>query len=127
MNAPFPQRFTTDWKKKLPAADSRTRIRGMLGLAMRAGKVIIGTEQVCLALPRRGRVRLVMVSAGASDATKKKVTVKCAFYGVESIEVEMDTNELGSLLGKTYAPACVAVTDDGFAREILKAHMSDKI
>lgn len=94
---------------------------------MRAGKVIIGTEQVCLALPRRGRIRLVLVSAGASDATKKKITVKCAYYGVESIEVTMDTDELGSLLGKTYTPACVGITDDNFATEIRKAHVSDKI
>ena len=36
-------------------------------------------------------------------------------------------SELGRLLGKTYAPAAVAVTDDGFAREILNAHSSEKI
>lgn len=92
----------------------------MLGLAMRAGKVIIGTEQVCVAL-KKGRVRLVLVASDASVSTKKKITVKCEFYGITSVEIPIDTAALGALLGKTYAPAAVAVTDDGFARELIAA------
>lgn len=84
---------------------------------MRAGKMIVGTEQVCLAMPR-GRVSLVLVSADASEATRKKVTFKCEFYGITAITVEVGIATLGKILGKTYAPACVAVTDDNFAREI---------
>lgn len=105
--------------------DPMTRVRGMLGFAMRAGKVIIGTEQVCTALKKRGRVQLVLVCSGASEATKKKVTVKCEFYGVRTIEVNMDTAELGRLLGKVYAPACVALTDEGFASEIIKVSIAN--
>ena len=93
-------------------------MRGMLGLAMRAGKVVIGTEMVCTSLGKKGRVKLVLVACDASAATKKKVITKCEFYGVPVKEVELDTGELGRLLGKTYAPATVAVTDDGFAKEI---------
>ena len=98
-----------------------TRFRGMLGFAMRAGKVVIGTEQVCVALAKKGRVKLVILSVGTSESTKKKVTVKCEFYGVPVIEVSMDTEELGSLLGKVYAPACVGITDSGFAKELAAA------
>ena len=101
--------------------DNLTRVRGMLGFAMRARKIILGTEQVCAALGKRGRVRLVLIARGVSDATRKKLTVKCEFYGVRVIEPTIDRDELGRLLGKTYAPACVAITDDGFAREILLA------
>lgn len=90
----------------------------MLGLAMRAGRVIIGTEQVLLALRKRGRVRLVLIAQGVSENTLKKITVKCEFYGVRTYLTELDSSTLGDLLGKTYAPACVAVTDDGFARRI---------
>ena len=96
----------------------------MLGFAMRAGKVVIGTEQVCVALAKKGRVKLVILSVGASESTKKKVTVKCEFYGVPVIEVSMETEELGSLLGKVYAPACVGITDPGFARELAAAASS---
>ncbi len=101
--------------------DNLTRVRGMLGFAMRAGKLILGTEQVCAALGKKGRVRLVLIARGVSDLTKKKLTVKCEFYGVRTIETAIDADELGRLLGKTYAPACVAITDDGFAREIILA------
>lgn len=98
-----------------------TRIRGMLGLAMRAGRVVIGTEQVCVALKKKGRVCLVLVAMDASISTKKKITVKCEFYGVTSVEIPIDTAGLGALLGKTYTPAVVGITDEGFARELLAA------
>ncbi len=93
------------------------RLFGMLGLAMRAGKVIVGTEQVCLAMPK-GRVKLVLVSAGASEGTRKKLRTKCEYYSIKSITVEADIDTLGKILGKTYSPACVGIADEGFAREI---------
>jgi ribosomal protein L7Ae-like RNA K-turn-binding protein len=92
----------------------------MLGFAMRAGKLVIGTEQICKSMAK-GQVRLVVVSIGASDATKKKLFTKSDYYGVSAIEADIDTERLGELLGKTYAPAAVAVTDNGFAVEIKKA------
>ena len=89
----------------------------MLGLAMRAGKVIVGTEQICIALSK-GKIRLALVSVTASDATKKKLRFKCEYYGTRLIEIDIDTEELGRLLGKTYTPAAIAITDDNFARTV---------
>ena len=95
----------------------------MLGFAMRAGRVIIGTELVCSALPKHGKdaPRLVLISATASDGTKKKILNKCAFYGVKLMSLDMTGDELGHLLGKLYSPAVLAITDDRFAEEIEKA------
>jgi len=93
----------------------------MLGLAMRAGRVVIGTEQVLVALRKRGHIQLVLVSEGASDAAKERIRRKCEFYGVAMKLIDMETGEVGRLLGKTYAPVCVAVSDGGFAKEIAKA------
>lgn len=95
------------------------KLKGMLGLAMRAGKLIIGTEQVCLAMAK-GRVLLCVVSAEASDQTKKKLRNKCEFYGVKMITPDIEIGELGRMLGKTYASACVGVTDENFTRAVLK-------
>ena len=105
---------------------NKTRLVGMLGFAMRAGKVIIGTELICSALARRGAqsVRLVMISHTASDATKKKLLTKCEFYKKDAIIVDIESGELGRLLGKTYAPAAVAIVDDNFANEIRRAWSS---
>ncbi len=96
------------------------RTRGMLGFAMRAGKLLIGTEIVCKAMAK-GDVKLALVSTGASDGTKKKIASKCEFYSIRTIQIDISTDDLGSLLGKSYSPAVIGVVDDGFAKEIAKA------
>lgn len=103
------------------------RILGMLGFAMRAGKVLIGTDTVCrtVAKPNSGGIRLVLIASGASDATRKKLSSKCEFYGIQTVEIDMTTDELGSLLGKTYSPACAGITDESFASEIVKASSAE--
>ena len=114
-------KYITDWKRNLQLENKNSqRLYGMLGFAMRAGKLVIGTELICRAMPR-GLVKLVLVSRTASDPTKKKLFVKCEYYGIAAVEADIDTERLGKLLGKTYAPAAVAVTDVGFAEEIKKA------
>ena len=101
----------------------------MLGFAMRAGKVIIGTELVTGAMKRKGgdRIRIVLIAADASEGTKKKIRTKGEFYGIEVKETELDSAALGSLLGKTFGPATVAICDDGFAKEIRAALSIDQI
>ena len=100
-----------------------TRLYGMLGFAMRAGKVIIGTDPVCKAMAKRGKEkpRLVLVTESASEGTKKKISFKAEFYGIRVCIIDIDSSELGRLLGKLYAPATVAIVDDRFAEEILSA------
>ena len=89
----------------------------MLGLAKRAGRLIVGTELVCLAMPK-GKVRLVVISQSASDSTKKKLTTKSSFYGIASVEINIEMEELAGLIGKSSGVAAVAVTDEGFAEQI---------
>ena len=96
----------------------------MLGFAMRAGKIIIGTEQICSSMPN-GKAKLVVISDSASAATKKKLLTKSEYYGIPAIEVDIDTERLGRILGKTYSPAAVAVADTGFAEEIKKASVQN--
>lgn len=99
----------------------------MLGFAMRAGKVIIGTELVCASMAKSGakRPRIVLVSKTASEGTKKKVLGKCEYYRICAIEIDLDGESLGRLLGKLYAPAVVAIVDDRFAEEIRRACAPD--
>ena len=100
------------------------RICGMIGFARRAGKTVIGTDHVCRAMPT-GSIRLVVIAGDASQATKKKLTVKSEFYGIPSVEANIDTARLGNILGKGGAVATVAITDDRFAEEIKKAAVSE--
>ena len=96
------------------------RLRGMLGFAMRAGKLIIGTELVCSSMASKKQPKLVIVSNGASDGTKNKISYKCEFYKIKMVQIDISTDELGHLLGKTYTPAVIGVMDEGFANEIEK-------
>ena len=103
-------------------AEKNTRFCGMMGFAMRAGKVILGTDTVCHAMAdKKSKLMLVVLSEYASDATKKKILTKCEFYKIQALQINMSTDELGDLLGKSYSPAVVGITDEGFAREISKA------
>lgn len=98
-----------------------TRLSGMLGFAMRAGKLVLGTEQVCLAMAassRKKRPTLILIASGTSPATYKKIAVKAQFYGIDCRPLPIQLSELGRLLGKTYAPAVVAVVDDGFGQQL---------
>ena len=94
------------------------RVHGMLGLAMKAGKVVIGTEQV-IAFLQKKRLKLVLLSGGSSDGTKKKISSKCEYYSVLLREILIQTDELGTLLGKTYTPAVVGITDENFSKAII--------
>ena len=121
MSARFPMRYTTEWKKKLAMADNNVmkRVHGMLGLAMKAGKVVIGTEQV-ISFLQKNKLKLVLLSGTASEGTKKKIRFKCEFYKTRLDVLYIDTGELGRMLGKTYAPAVVGITDENFSNVISK-------
>ena len=92
-----------------------------LGLCKRAGALITGTPMICDAL-RDGKRKplMVLMASDVSEGTKKKLRTKCEFYGVKMITTDIELGELGRLLGKTYAPACVGVTDEGFAKELAR-------
>lgn len=103
---------------------NETRLRGMLGFAMRAGKVQIGAETVSASLSRKGGtdIKLVLIPHDASDGARDKIIRRCTAHGVRYVVTDMDASSLGELLGKLYAPSAVALTDEGFAKEILLAH-----
>ncbi len=89
----------------------------MVGLAKKAGRLIVGTPQVCGALPGGG-VRLVLYSAAASGNTKKRVLDRAAYYGVRAVALDASPETLAARVGKTGAVAAVGVADAGFARAI---------
>jgi len=93
----------------------QNRWASLLGLAQRAGKVVSG-EGLVVKEVQRGRAWLVLLSEDASANTEKKVTDKCAFYGVPLCKVP-DRYVLGGAIGKD-ARVVVAVTDEGFARQL---------
>lgn len=92
---------------------------GMLGLAMRAGRVVIGFDEIAKATAR-SKIHLVILSSGASEGTKKKIRTKCEFYNLTKITVDVEGDELGRRLGKTSTPVCLGITDEGFAETLIR-------
>ncbi len=88
---------------------------GFLGLCRRAGKTVCGTPLVCLSLAGKAKPPLVLYAAGASPSTKKKITTKCAYYGICVWELAVSPVALAAAMGKGSSLAAVAITDSGFA------------
>ena len=78
----------------------------MLGLAMRAGQLTFGEDGVRKAIAG-GSAKLVLLDAGASENTKKKISDSCRYYGVEVKETAAD--RLGFAVGKP-GRMCAAVS-----------------
>ena len=95
----------------------------MLGFAMRAGKLVVGTELCCRAMAENGtkKPKLIAAACDISDGTKKKITTKASYYGIDAVTLPLTMEQLGKRIGKAAPPACVAVTDEQFAEEIRNA------
>lgn len=91
------------------------KISQLLGLAMRAGKVITGND-ACMAAVRGGKASLVLVAADTGANALKKYRDKCKSYNVSLIEL-MNKVDLGMAVGKPHN-AVVVVADSGFANRI---------
>lgn len=87
-----------------------------LGLAQRAGKVSSGEETV-MRLIRQGKAKAVILSADASERTRKTISNKCSFYHVPLLTVP-DREVLGQAIGQP-SRVIIAVTDSGFAGQLI--------
>ena len=79
-------------------------ILGWMGLCKAAGGVTSGFDSV-LGEVRCGKAKLVMISADASDRTRKQIKDKCGFHGVKCVECEFTSEELGHAIGRDSAVA----------------------
>ena len=89
----------------------------MIGMAMKAGKIVSGEFATEKAV-KTGKAFLVIVSAAASDNTKKMFRNMCTFYHVP-MYIYGTKEELGHSMGKEFR-ASLAVTEEGFAKSIEK-------
>lgn len=90
------------------------KAESMLGLCMRAGRLVSGAQGVETAV-KAGKAYLVLVDGGASEETKKSVQDACRFRKVPL--AVMKEESLGSAIGKP-GRMVAAVTDAPFANRI---------
>ena len=87
----------------------------LLGLVLRAGKLVTGEELVVKAIQKQ-KVNLVILSEDASENTRKKVLDKCSFYNTPCI-VKGDRETIGRAIGKAER-VVIGISDQGFAKKI---------
>ena len=95
------------------------KLLSTLGLCARARKLVMGTPMVCEAMrDKRAPVVAVLEASDTSAGTHKKLTDKCAFYGVPHYRLAASTQQLGHAVGKTGAVAAVGVTDENLYKAL---------
>ncbi|MDR2420920.1 MAG: hypothetical protein LBD49_02290 [Oscillospiraceae bacterium] len=85
----------------------------LIGIAKKAGLLEIGGESVDAAA-RRGRARLILSAADASDASKRRARALAARRGAAYAELDVSKTELAAAIGRGL-PGVLAVTDAGLA------------
>lgn len=94
------------------AETENAKLLSAIGLARKAGKLVVGTDMVCEAI-RAHRIAMVVASGDASENTKKRISDCASFYKMNVNFVTVSTEELGAAIGKS-ACACVGVSDENF-------------
>ena len=95
------------------------KLLSTLGLCARARKLVMGTPMVCEAMrDKKTPVLAVLEASDTSENTHKKLSDKCAFYGVPLYRLTADTERLGRAVGKTGAVAAVGVTDENLYKAL---------
>lgn len=95
------------------------RTLGALGICAKARGLICGTPMVCEALAGRKKPRLVLAAEDNSPATDKRLTDKCAYYGVRLVRLPCGGEALAGAVGKSARLAAVALTDENLCRLVL--------
>lgn len=99
------------------------KLLSTLGLCARAGALVYGTDNVCVALRKgtpRGRICIVFEAEGCSDNTHKKITDKCTYYNMEHRILPVSAATMAAALGRTGELAVVGITDENLRRAVEK-------
>lgn len=94
--------------------ENKQRFLNLLGLAMKAGKLVTG-EETTLQSVRKNTVNLVILASDASENTEKKMRDKCHSYHTTLIS-PCTSAELSSAIGKNRM--IIGVRDTGFSRKM---------
>lgn len=94
-------------------------ILGLIGLAMKAGKVCFGADSVEENLIKQ-KVKLLIISEDSSERTKNKFINICKKYNVPVI-IDGDIDTLSKSIGKNNK-AIIGIKDINFAESIQKKY-----
>ena len=96
-----------------------SNVLGLIGLAMKAGKICFGADSVEENVTKQ-KVKLLIISEDSSERTKNKFIKLCEKYNVPVI-LDGNIEELSKSIGKTNK-AIIGVKDINFAESIQKKY-----
>lgn len=92
------------------------KVLQLIGLAMKANKIVAGTNQVLEALPSH-RVKIVFLGKDASENNFDKISRKCYFYHIP-LSMKFTCEELSHAIGKP-GRKIIGITDENFYQAIM--------
>ena len=93
---------------------NKTKALNMLGLAMRAGKMVTG-EEMTLKEIRNEKAALIILASDAGKNTQKKIKDKSSYYEIPLLDA-FSTDEISAAIGKPRM--VIGILDQGFARKV---------
>lgn len=97
---------------------NKSKVCGDLGLARRAGKLILG-ETAVWELMKHQSAKLVLLANDAGKNTTKRIQDKCAFYQVRLLQ-DLTAADIQQAIGLTNTKV-VALADKAFAKLLIQA------
>ena len=94
----------------------QNRVYGLIGLAMKAGKIKAGEFSVEKSI-KQGKAKLVFVAEDASENTIKKFKNSCFHYRIPFYQYG-NKDELGKIIGKEMRSS-LSIEDEGFGKRII--------
>ncbi|MCR5264478.1 MAG: ribosomal L7Ae/L30e/S12e/Gadd45 family protein [Clostridiales bacterium] len=98
--------------------EDNAKLKGLLGMAMKAGRLVAGADRLRDRIRGSGDVYLALTASDASGNTVKRVSGCCEYYEVPYAVCGLDSEELGSCVGRGVI-ACVGITDARFYKGVL--------
>ncbi len=93
---------------------NKERALSLLGLSLRAGKLVTG-DDLTLREIRKNQAKFVLISSDASENTKKKFMDKCEYYHIPYTLV-FSHDEISRAIGKNRM--ICGLCDIGFSKKI---------
>ena len=104
--------------------EAEAKALSYLGLAVRAGRAIIGVPLICQALKKaqnggEKQPLIVIEAANTSENTHKRIADRTAYYKVHTVTLSLDSGALATAVGKRGGTVgAVGVTDRNLAAAI---------
>lgn len=95
------------------------KLCGLLGIARRSGRILIGFDAVRAAL-LAGKTQLILLASDCSPKTEKELRFAAQDKTCPMVKTEENKDDLAAALGMQKPVAVIATDDCGFATAICK-------